>query len=409
VIGPIATALWRRKTGALLIATQIALTLAIVCNALVVVLDRQAQIAHPSGVDEAQLFHVTVLSPGYDDDPFGVQRGVEALLQGLPGVRAAAWVNQVPLSYSGTSTGVGPEEGQAVRLSSAHYSAGRSLVDVLGLRLVQGRDFLPQEVAELDLRHSRQPPTVVIVTQALARQLYPGQTQVVGRRMRMGQSADDPVLTIIGVVERLVTPWGRADWMEGDPFGERSFITAVRTNERETYLVRTDPGQRERVQREAVQRLQAAAPGRIVISNAGLPDTRSKRYRSATWLSGLLLLVTGLLLVMTAAGIVGLVSLWVAQRRKQIGVRRALGARRIDIVQHFLMENGIITGLGVVAGLTLAVGLNGVLVRSAGVPPLPWWLLLAAALVLPLLGALATLGPALRAARVNPAEATRSV
>lgn len=409
MIGPIATALWRRKTGALLIATQIALTLAIVCNALVVVLDRQAQIGHPTGVDEADLFHVTVLSPGYDDDPFGIQRNVEALLRGVPGVRDAAWVNQVPLSFSGSSTGVAPDVEGAATLNSAHYSAGRSLVQLLGLRLVQGRDFLPQEFGELDLRRSRQVPPEVIVTRALAEQLFPGQAQVVGRRVRMGQGADAPGLTIVGVVDRLVTPWGRASWMEGDAFGERSFITAMRTNERETYMVRTQPGQRERAQREAVQRLQAAAPGRIVLNDTGFPETRRERYRGDAWLSGLLMLVTGLLLVMTAAGIVGLVSLWVAQRRKQIGVRRALGARRADIVQHFLMENAIITAAGVVGGLTLAVALNGALVRAAGVPALPAWLLLVGALALPALGALATLGPALRAARVPPAEATRSV
>ena len=407
-IHPIAKALWRHKTGAVLIATQVALTLAILCNALTVVLDRQEQADRPSGAAEPELFWVSVITPGYDADPFGTQRAAEAVLRGVPGVRDAAWINQIPLSQSGSSTGLSSGDGKVQFLNSSHYSAAHSLVQLMGLKLVQGRDFRPEEMVELDLRSSRKPPPQVIVTQALAEQLYPGQPDVVGRVARFGNGPDDPVLTIIGVVERLGTPWGRVEWMAGDRFGERSFITPVRVNERELYLVRTEPGQLERVQRDAVARLQAAVPGRILLLTRTLEEARERRYRGDRWLAGLLVTVTGMLLVMTAAGIVGLASLWVAQRRRQIGVRRALGARRRDIVLHFLAENLMITTAGVALGLTLAVGLNGALTRVTALPPLPPVLLLAGALAMPLLGALAVLGPALRAARVSPAEATRS-
>ncbi|MBT9488390.1 MAG: ABC transporter permease [Rubrivivax sp.] len=406
-IAPIAHALWHRKTGALLIATQVALTLAILCNALGVVLDRRDQSTRPTGTDEANLFFLQVITPGYDDDPFGTQRAAEALLRAVPGVRAASWVNQVPLSNSGSSSGMSSEDGKTQFLNSAHYSTGGSLVQAFGLQLVQGRDFTPDEYAELDLRRSRQPPTQAMVTRALAEELYPGAASVVGRRMRWGIGADDLVVTIIGVVDRLVGPWGRAEWLAGDRYGERAFITAVRTNERENYVVRTEPGQRDRVLREAAARLQAAVPGRILLNSRSLEQTREMRYRGERWLAGLLLLVTGLLLVMTAAGIVGLASLWVTQRRRQIGVRRALGARRIDIVWHFVLENGMITWVGVVAGLTLAVALNSGLTRWTTLPPLQWPVLLGGALLMPLLGVLAVLGPALRAAHITPAEATR--
>lgn len=406
---PIAKALWRHKTGALLIAAQVALTLAILCNALTVVLDRREQAERPTGTAEDELFWVQVITPGYEQDPFGTQHAAEALLRGVPGVREAAWVNQLPLTESGSSTGLSSDDGKVQFLNASHYSAGRSLVQALGLKLVQGRDFAPEELVELDLRRSRTPPPQVMVTQALAEQLYPGAASVVGKVVRFGNGADDPVLTIIGVVERLVTPWGRVDWMAGDRYGERSFITPVRVNERETYVVRTEPGQLQRVQRDAVARLQAAVPGRILLQARSLAESREVRYRGDRWLAGMLMLVTGMLLVMTAAGIVGLASLWVAQRRKQIGVRRALGARRADILAHFLTENLMITGAGVVLGLTLAVGLNGALTRVTTLPPLPPALLLAGAVLMPLLGALAVLGPALRAARVSPAEATRSV
>lgn len=409
-IAPIAKALWRRKTGAALIAAQVALTLAILCNALVVVADRLEQIRRPSGVAEDELFYVRLISPGYDDAPFDVQTTTEALLRGVPGVVQAAWINQVPLSSSGSSSSVANADLSVKFLGAAHYSAAVSLVQTLGLKLVDGRDFRPEELLPMDLRRTREPPagTKVIVTQALAEQLYPGQPNVVGRVLRIGNEASDPALEIVGVVERLVSPWGRVSWLENDRFGERGFITSVRVGERETYAVRSAPGRRAEVQRDAVQRLQQALPGRIILSTRSQAEVRERRYSGERWLAGMLGVVTGALLLMTAAGIVGLASLWVAQRRKQIGVRRALGARRIDIVSHFLQENLLITSTGVVLGLTLAVALNGVLVRITPLPPLPPALLAGAALLMPLLGALAVLGPALRAARVSPAEATRS-
>jgi putative ABC transport system permease protein len=405
---PTARALWRRKGGAALIAAQVALTLAILCNALVVVLDRLGQTSRPLGVAEDALFYLQVVTPGYQDDPFGIQQAAEVLLRGLPGVNDAAWVNQVPLSNSGSSSGVSNEDLSISGVNAAHYSAGRSLVQAFGLKLVEGRDFLPDEFVALDLRSTRQPPPQVIVTRAAAQALYPGQASVVGRSVRLGTTTEDPLLTIVGVVERLVSPWGRASWMKGDTYGERGFITPARVNEGETYLVRADPAGLDAIRQEAERRLLDAVPGRILLSSRDQNTVRERRYRGDRWLAGMLGTVTGLLLLMTAAGIVGLASLWVTQRRKQIGVRRALGARRADIVGQFLVENLMINGAGVALGLTLAVALNVGLARVTALPPLPAGLMAAGALALLVLGALSVLAPAVRASRISPAEATRS-
>jgi putative ABC transport system permease protein len=406
---PTARALWRRKGGAMLIAAQVALTLAILCNALVVVNDRLAQASRPSGVADAELFYLQVITPGYDDEPFGVQRAAEDLLRGIPGVSDAAWVNQVPLSQSGSSSGLSNDDLSVRFINSAHYSAGRSLVQAFGLKLVEGRDFTPDELVELDLRSSRRPPAQVILTRAAAEALYPGRPSVIGRTVRLGTTTDDPELTVVGVVERLISPWGRASWMQGDSHGERGFITPVRVNERETYLVRAEPARLDAIRQEAERRLLEAVPGRILLWSRDQTTIREQRYRGERWLAGMLGTVTGLLLMMTAAGIVGLASLWVTQRRKQIGVRRALGARRVDIVGQFLVENLMITGGGVMAGLTLAVGLNLGLARVTAMPALPGGMLAGGALAVLLLGVVAVLAPALRAARISPAEATRSV
>ena len=115
------------------------------------------------------------------------------------------------------------------------------------------------------------------------------------------------------------------------------------------------------------------------------------------------------LLAVTAAGIVGLTSFWVSQRRKQIGVRRALGARQRDILTYFLTENFLISAAGVVLGTVLAIIFNLWTVTRFAMDPMSMAYVGTGVLVLLLLGQGAVLAPALRASRVSPVEATRSV
>lgn len=98
-----------------------------------------------------------------------------------------------------------------------------------------------------------------------------------------------------------------------------------------------------------------------------------------------------------------------AQRRRQSGIRRAIGATRRDILRYFQIENFLIVSVGVGLGLLFAVALNAQLMQHFEFNRLPWFYLPIGALALWSLGQLAVLGPALRAANVPPVVATRSV
>jgi putative ABC transport system permease protein len=126
-------------------------------------------------------------------------------------------------------------------------------------------------------------------------------------------------------------------------------------------------------------------------------------------MAGMLVGVITALLLVTALGIVGLASFWVAQRRRQIGIRRALGATRADILHYFQTENFLIVGGGIALGMLLAYASNLLLMQYYELPRLPLSYLPIGALALWVLGQLAVLGPALRAAAVPPVVATRSV
>ena len=123
-------------------------------------------------------------------------------------------------------------------------------------------------------------------------------------------------------------------------------------------------------------------------------------------------LLTAVIIVLTGVtglGIVGLAWFSVTQRRKQIGTRRALGATRLDVIRYFMVENGLITSLGLGIGLAGTLGLNWFLDTQYEVGRVPWWYLPIGMASLWILGQLAVLLPARRAANISPAIATRSI
>ena len=153
------------------------------------------------------------------------------------------------------------------------------------------------------------------------------------------------------------------------------------------------------------------SPNRIVLdeNTKTVEDLRLEYYRQDRSMVWLLIAVCVALLVVTALGIVGLASFWVQQRTKQIGVRRALGATRGQILRYFQMENFLLATIGIVFGMLMAFGINQLLMGKYELPRLPAIYLPVGAVVLWLLGQLSVLGPARRAAAVPPAVATRSV
>lgn len=406
-IRPIISAMMRNKTAPLLIAAQVALTLAIICNALYIIRDRLATASRPSGADENNLFEIRF----YPHRPIADVRGMQLkdleTLRAIPGVVSAAWVNQIPLGQSswnigGLSSKPGDRESN---IQATYYFSGNSLIDTFGLKLIDGRDFLPSEIIENDPRVEEAPAKVMIITDALAKALYPDEKSVVGKSFYLGGSDDADAVQIVGVVERLQSPSAPAG-----PRAELSMmgpITYLDGNSR--YAVRTEPGQRAQAMMAAEKALVALSSDRVMLGKQGFDEVRAKRYSGERIMAGLLIAVTLFLLLITASGIVGIASLWVNQRRKQIGVRRALGGRRFDILRYFVTENAIITSVGIAVGVTLALALNRFLIGALELPRLPMIYLLIGTLAMWLLGLLAVSGPAWRASQVSPAIATRSV
>lgn len=404
-IRPILSALMRSKVSMILIGLQVALTLAIVCNALFIIGQRLDLMNRPSGMNEADTF--TVSSIGFGQG-FDVRSTITAdlnLLRGLPGVATATTTNAFPLSNSGWSSGLSLAPGQRTSTANtAFYFVDERGVSAYGAELVAGRDFKAEEIG-FRTPNDEALPRVAIMTRALAKQMFPDVADPVGKTFYYGGDDDAEPATVIGLIDHLQAPWVNASMVD-NVLLLPSVLTGGSSS---AYLIRAEPGRRDEVMKNVEEKLATANRSRIVRGLRSMEDRRVQVYAEDRAMTIILGSVIVALLGVTALGIVGMASFWVAQRTRQIGTRRALGATRGDILRYFQTENFIITTLGLLVGGVLAYAFSLWLMNSYQSPRLPWYYVPVGFLCLWLLGQLAVLGPALRASRVPPAVATRSV
>ncbi|KAF1712589.1 ABC transporter permease [Pseudoxanthomonas kalamensis DSM 18571] len=409
-IRPILSTLRRHKTAAALIVLEIALTCAIICNALFLISGRLNQINEVSGLAEDELVRVQLTGIGTNENDEAMTRTDLAALRAIPGVKAATVLNQVPFVNSSWNSGVNLSKDQErSTLNATVYLAEDQFIDTLGLRLVQGRNFEPDEYIEWSVGSTPDYEggiPVAIITQKMADKLFPGESAIGKTFYSWG--GDKPT-RVVGVVEHLIRPS-----MQGGPAArEFSMVFPIRVpySMGGNYLLRTDPGRRDEVMKAAKDILRSNDPNRIILeeNSKTMQELRQEYHqqsRSMVWLLGI---VIAALLVITALGIIGLASFWVQQRTKQIGVRRALGATKGQILRYFQTENFLLATLGIVIGMLAAYGINQLLMSKYELERLPLLYLPAGALALWLLGQIAVYWPARRAADVPPATATRSV
>ena len=408
-IRPILSTLMRHKTAATLIVLEIALTCAIICNALFMIGERITQVNEASGLAENELVRVQLIPIGNDENAAAQTRSDLAALRALPGVTAATVLNQVPFVNSSWNSGVRLKDDQTQStMNATTYMAENQFIKTLGLKLVAGRDFLPDEFLEFEAVNNGGASVSIpatIITRVMADRLFPGEDPI-GKTF---YSWGDAPIRVVGVVEHLVRPS-----MQGGPSQrEYSMVFPIRPSYDVggNYVIRTSPERRDEVLKASVELLRKNGPTRIILDDntKTIEQLRSEFYqapRSMAWLLGAVCLA---LLFVTALGIVGLASFWVQQRTKQIGVRRALGATRGQILRYFQTENFLLATIGIGLGMLLAFAINQLLMGKYEMARLPLYYLPAGALLLWTLGQLAVYAPARRAASVPPAVATRSV
>jgi putative ABC transport system permease protein len=404
---PILAALSRHQVATLLIVLQVALTLAVASNALFIVATRVVHLSRPTSTDEAHLF---VIRNGWKmgQNESQIDANIRADLESLrhvTGVRDAFSSQGIPLGGYNANIIVHlklkPDQKTRAQLAT-FFASDEHTINTLGISLVAGRNFRPDEITAIGPDDKMSPPGVII-TRALADKLFPD-----GSALGKTVYLPDGPAAIIGILASLQGPLRNSKSMDG-------FTVLVPTRYLDpagvSYLVRTDSTAMTPVIVAALKALQERSNTRIIDPNIGvttMAQVRAHVYADDHSVAVLMSLLSGLLLLATAGGIVGLSSFWVSQRRRQIGIRRSLGAATGDILGYFHSENFLIVSAGIVLGSLLAFVANLGLMHVYELPRMPPYVPLLGALLLWLLGQLAVWGPARYAAKVSPVVAIRT-
>jgi putative ABC transport system permease protein len=327
------------------------------------------KIGRPPGIDSDNLIFVQSygFGPNYDQ-----RRTIDddlRLLRSLPGVVSASSINQIPLSGGGSATDLGTvpiREKQTVNVN--YYTVDEHGMDSLGVKLVEGRNFTETEIEFNPDRAGGQFAHFAILTKDAARAIF-GDEHAVGKTIYQGS---DGAAVVVGIMDNMLGAW--VGW---DKLTQVMLLPRITSGPLSRYVVRAEPGRRDALMAEIEQKLSSSNPNRAISWVRSHTEIKDRSYRSDSRMVAFLSVLIGLMISVTALGIVGLASFQVNVRRKQIGTRRAVGARRVDIIRYFMLENWLLTTGGVV--------------------------------VLWLLGQLAAFVPARRAAAIPPAIATRTV
>jgi putative ABC transport system permease protein len=406
-VRPIISSLGRHKAGVFILACQVALTVAIVANVIFIITQRAASILQPSGIDEANIIIVDNRWVG----PLTLQEAHArtdadlAALRSFPGVIDAYADYSFPVAGAWAAlVGLSLEQGQKSPTSLAGpYYADEHAMAAYGLRLIKGRNFQATEVV---IGSQERDPEVdsIIITEDLSRKLFPS-GEALGKTVFM----ENHPRTVVGIIADLEVP-GTGD----GNITYRSVLMPVRLADvaGDPYIVRTQPGAAEQVKKSMAEVLYKTSRLRILDRQEGVQHFGALRSKAHAFDRGLVILLTAastILLLATAGGIIGITTLWVDGRRRALGMMRALGARRRDILAYILAENFFIVLLGICCGSIIALTANISLMHYLAEKSLPPTYITLTSLVVLALGQCAALPPARRAARVPPAEAMRIV
>ena len=403
-IRPILSALLRNRTGAVLVALQIAFALAILVNAAYIVKQRFDTIRRPTGIDDTNTFVIDPagFTPRYDYAS-SVRDDLD-YLHGLNGVVDATVAGSAPLSGSGGSSAFyrAPGRKPSDQVESFILEADEHALQTLGTHLIAGRFFRKEEIMPpLRAEDMERAFPVAVVDQEFARALFPPDGNALGKVFY--DFYGRPV-TIIGITANVLGPWTGVDYQWRLCFVPRQPLLFGYH-----YVVRTQPGRRDEIMRIAGEHLAQSNADRVIRSVRSIALYKKALFLPERITVIFLVVVTGVLLAVAALGIFGLATFNVSTRTKQIGTRRAVGARMRDIIRHFMVENGLVTTAGIVMGCALALAVGYVLSVYYEFARLDLYYLVGGVLVFWALGQLAAWQPARRAATVPPSVATRTV
>lgn len=402
-IKPILLSLKHNKFMAILMVIQIALTMGVLSSSVLVATATLSEWNMPSGIPHEDIVRI---SPEFYDETQDVGqamvRDIERVEQ-MSQVVAITTSSQVPFTSERLTNVYVSADKEAKRHQTAIFDSDKALFNVLDLKLVEGRWLDDSDLVKGPAETTPESASVVMVSQDMATELF-GENSAVGETVWLSQGGN-PV-QIVGVYSNFMT----GERLNGQG---RSYQSMIRpqikwaANSQPHYLMRVAGGQAATLMPDLLA-LFYKERGRYVNTTELLKRTQKRMYDGRGSRALTFLVISAVLLLITALGITGLTAFQITQKKKQIGTRRALGAKKRDIIRYFLTENAIITWLGLTLGIIVTLIISFDLSQSMNENLLSFSVLGATGLLIWFINALAVWFPARQAANIAPAIVTRS-
>ena len=391
-----------------LVAVQMALAVVLLLGAGLMLRSLAALLSVDLGFEPRHVLTLQVRPPEATyAKPEAVVAFYRAMLErvrALPGVRAAGIVRSLPLAAEIGDWGLqveGYEPPPGLHAKGDWQVVSDGALEALGERLLRGRPLAPSDTADAHL--------VVLVNETLARTYWPGQDPI-GKHLRMSSKPTRPWLEVVGLLrderhngvtavikEKFYVPYAQFP-MARDGDAARGMTIVVRAD--------GDPMALVGPVRAEVRRLDPNLP---VASARLMTDVVDTSLATPRLTGALLAIFASLALLLAGVGVAGVLSYLVSRRRREIGIRLALGSSRARVLGLVVRRGMAYAGMGIAAGTLAAFFLSEALAGLLfGVAPRDPATYAAVAALLLAIAAAASAVPAWSAARVDPLEALRS-
>ncbi len=391
-----------------MVSLEVAVALMLLASALLMVKSMQQLATADLGLNINNILAFRVFLPAtqYDSDR-SLRFNQDALekVSALPGVQEAALATRPPLMHLGMEIpfdlSTTPPRPLAEMPGAGYVSISPDYLRTLGIPLQRGRDFDNTDTATA--------PKVVIVSEAFARRYFPS-ADPIGKRLRMNEPrlgsngfSDTFNAEIVGVAGDVTLDQVGAppEPIVYAPMAQNIWSTAH-------WLIVKTAGDPDRLAPAVRDTVVSMAPDQPFGEMTSMEEIFSTQFAEPRFQSGLMGAFAGLALVLAVVGIYGVNAYAVTQRRREIGVRMALGATPSDVVRDLVRQGMKLTGTGILLGMLGALAmrtvLSSVLLDVSATDPLP---LLGAAALLAIVAFTACYLPARKATHVDPALVLR--
>ena len=335
-IKPIFLGLKQNKFMAMLMIIQIAFTMGVLSSSVLVATTTLQEWNEPSGIPHEDIVRI---SPEFFDDSQDVGQAMFNDLKrvkDIPAVINAAPSNAVPFTAENMIDVYLATEEDAQGYKTVVFESDEQIFDVLQLSLVDGRLITASDVVKGEISVTPQNASEVMISEDMAKVLF-GDDSAIGKTIWLAKNAD-PV-KVIGIY---------SNFMTGERLNGRgkSYHSIIRPqvkwsyNQQPHYLMRVEQGTAVALLEDIIDVFYQER-GRYINSSELLKRTQKRMYDGRGSRALTFLVLSVVLLIITGLGITGLTAFQVTQKRKQIGTRRALGAKKSDIMRYFLTENSV--------------------------------------------------------------------